>query len=216
MRKREILNKVGAVELALFIANSYKKKKEQLQELCGFIRDDILSNSTTSIYKDQHSPLALVIHRGTKTTRDLGTDIAVAFGFAKWTTRVRCALVVQKIAVRKYGRKNIVTIGHSLGGKVAEIVGVKGKLILTYNKAVSYESMFHSPSNQKDIRSKFDIVSGLGIFHNQITIPSSVNPLEAHSTRPLETYASEANLLLRQQSSDSSDLLSSTGSIESE
>lgn len=201
MRKQDILKRVGASELALFIANSYKKRKDQQQELCGFTRDDILSNSTTSIYKDKTSDLALVIHRGTKTMKDVGTDVAVAFGFAKWTSRVRCALVVQKIAVRKYGKSNVVTIGHSLGGKIAEIVGVKGKLILTYNKAVSFDSMFHTSNNQKDIRTRFDLVSGLGVFHKQVTIPSSLNPLEAHSTGPLETYAGEVNALLRQQSS---------------
>lgn len=215
MRKREILEKIGAVELALFITDSYKKKKDQADELCGFVRDKILSSSTTSVYKDQHSDLALVVHRGTKTMKDIGTDVAVAFGFARWTTRVRCALVIQKIAARKYGRKNVATIGHSLGGKIAEIVGVKGKLILTYNKAVSFDSMFHSRNNQTDIRSRFDLVSGLGVFHQQVTIPSTLNPLEAHSVGPLEAHATEANVLLRQQSSDSSEL-SSPGSIESE
>ena len=44
---------------------------------------------------------------------------------------------IQKQAEQKYGANNITTMGHSLGGRIAEKVGKKSAQIITYNKAAT-------------------------------------------------------------------------------
>lgn len=215
MRSREIMQIVSAEDIVSFINNSYENRSKQVKRIKSFIRDDILSGSRTTVYKDDTSDLCVVVHRGTKTIGDVGTDVGASLGLTKFSSRFQCALTTQKIAVRKYGKTNILTLGHSLGGKIAEMVGSKGKLTITYNKPVTMDAFFvkQSYKRQKDIRSRFDVPSLFNTGTQVIQIDSSLNPLKAHNTNTLSDSAAKLNaqLLLRSNSDSSGSISSESG-----
>lgn len=224
MRAREILSRIGAEEIVAFLKNSYLSKKLQATEVFEFEKDAILSGSRTTVYKDKHSPLCVIVHRGTSSVTDVGTDVLAAIGLFRWSRRLHDASIVHKYARRKYGRRNIVTLGHSLGALIAEKLGNQGKYVITYNKPVTLTAMFETLQKQQtDIRAKHDILSTLSSFqlarpNHRIVIPSPLfQPLKAHSVAPLEEHGVDVTALLRQESaSGSGDSVPSSMSSESD
>jgi hypothetical protein len=80
------------------------------------------------------------------------------------------------------------TIGHSLGGRLAEKYGHKSNEVITVNKAVIPKTTLDVvPKNQFDIRSSRDVVSALPERNKNLhTIHSkSWNPLKEHKTEVL-------------------------------
>jgi hypothetical protein len=157
----------------------------------GFELDKSLSTTTSKVY---HSPTQTVVaHRGTSGAADVATDAVYAYGgisALKLTPRYRAAYNVQKKAEEKYGAKNITTIGHSLGGLLAELVGGKTKEVLTFNKATRPGSNVKQ-SNQTDVSTTGDVVSSLNPLpfqkNKQIVIKSKTsNPLTEHSLDTLD------------------------------
>ena len=113
----------------------------------------------------------------------MGGDLAY-----KLTSRYREARKVQQNAEKKYGAKNITTIGHSQGGLQAQLLGGNSKEIITLNKATRpQEAIFGSSKkkNQYDVRASGDAVSA---FRNPFqragdkSIDVKGNPLTQHST----------------------------------
>jgi len=83
------------------------------------------------------------------------------FGY-KMTQRYKDANKLQKDTEKKYGRDNVITIGHSQGGLLAELVGGNSKEIITVNKATRPQNMLYGSEkkkNQTDVRSTSDAVS---------------------------------------------------------
>jgi hypothetical protein len=159
-------------------------------DVAGFTMDRQLSTKTSKVYTHPSGQI-VVAHRGTAGALDWGNNAFYAVGgdFAyKLTSRYREAKKVQQQAEKKYGAKNITTIGHSQGGLQAQLLGGNSKEIITLNKATRpQEAIFGSSkkSNQYDVRASGDAVS---LFRNPFqkskdeTIKSKKNTLEQHST----------------------------------
>lgn len=186
---RMIGNGMKASTLKDFLANSYKKNADQKVE--GYTRDNELSGNRAQVYKNDANE-AVVVHRGTNSTKDWYVNALSAIGAHKKTNRYKHAQNIQKQAEAKYGANNTKTVAHSLGARLAEDVGGKSNETITFNKPVVLTNIGKKISNKNtDIRTTIDPVSFL--HHTQKnkgrikTIKSGTwNPIAAHSTSKLD------------------------------
>lgn len=170
-----------------FISNSYNDKGKLPAKIGDFQLDKSLSGQRAQVYHNPATGEAVVVHRGSQGIHDWGNNLKYFLGFdLKNSNRGKFAAKVQKEAEAKYGAKNISTLGHSLGGKLASDVGADSKEIITLNRAVAGRDLFKNPikENEYSIRSQLDPVSVLLPKDSKtLTIPStSLNPLTEHST----------------------------------
>ena len=170
-----------------FLTASYDHKAKVPE---GYSKDKSLSGKRAQVYKSNNSDDTIVTHRGTKGIHDMITDVKLVFGNKK-TKRFKHGEKIQKQAEEKYGAHNVTTMGHSLGGKIAEDVGKKSKQIITVNKAATPLDIGKKiPKNQTDIRTKNDLVSKLSETQRggkKITIKSdSKDALKEHGLDTLD------------------------------
>jgi hypothetical protein len=170
-----------------FISNSYNAKGKLPAKIGDFQLDKSLSGQRAQVYHNPATGEAVVVHRGSQGIHDWGNNLKYFLGFdLKKTDRGKFAAKVQKEAEAKYGAKNISTLGHSIGGKIASDVGADSKEIITLNRAVAGRDLFKNPikENEYSIRTQLDPVSFLLPKDSKtLTIPStSLNPLTEHST----------------------------------
>jgi len=166
----------------MLLARSYQPSKRYPD---GYNVDRTLSGRRVQVYHTD-TGRAVVVHRGTQGMHDVLTDGLASLGIQ--TRRFRHAQKIQKKAESKYGGSgNVTTVGHSLGGLIAERVANKNSDVITYNKAALPKDSFQRiKKNQTDIRTTADLVSWASTTHrggSSITIKSDTkNPLAEHST----------------------------------
>ena len=183
--------KMKANEIADFIDASYSKNPPK--ELDGFLLDSKLSTATAKVYYNPNTGEARVIHRGTEGLKDWGNNLAYLAGAYELTDRYKQGKKVQDLAEKKYGKKNISTLGHSQGAVLARKLGADTKEVINVNPAFKGEV---PKKNEYNIRASADVVSGLyapvakvrSILtpgtskKHDITIKAdSYNPLKEHS-----------------------------------
>jgi hypothetical protein len=177
-------------DLKDLLGASYDPKKDKVGD---FYLDKEISSKTSKAYRNKKTGQVVVAHMGTQGIMDWGNNAVYALGgdkAYKQTSRFKEAERVQKKAENKYGAKNVTTIGHSQGGKQAELLGKDTKETITLNKATRpFENK--KQENQYDIRTTGDVVSALNPFQKknkkEIVIKSkTINPLIEHSTDTLE------------------------------
>ena len=161
--------------------------------------DKELSGKRVQVYKKNNSPQAIVVHRGTKGIQDIGNDLKYVLGFdISKSKRAKHSQDIQSKAEQKYGAKNVSTLGHSIGAKLASQVGSNSKEIINFNKAVSPgDALKKVLPNEYNIRTSNDLVSALlPIRNNPLTINSPLfsNILQEHKTDVLERL--DPNLLV--------------------
>ncbi|KAJ1622483.1 hypothetical protein T492DRAFT_846271 [Pavlovales sp. CCMP2436] len=99
----------------------------------GYTLDRQLSREDTMVVVDNRGQ-PTVIHRGSVSARDwLVDDVLIAAGSNLETQRLRRARQVTMAAEAKYRTKSN-AVGHSLGGRLAELAGSGGEIV-TYNRA---------------------------------------------------------------------------------
>lgn len=173
-----------------FIDRSYKKKEKDIGT--NHI-DKALSGKRVQVYHDDTTNKTTVVHRGSKGLKDwLVNDAGLLVGYRG--KRFKHAKEIQKEAEKKYNGSEVVTVGHSLGGKIAQEVGGKTKTI-TYNAPTLPQDLIKHKKVGKhvtDIRTKNDLVSILRPLEKRrkheklVTLKShSHNPLSSHSTKAL-------------------------------
>ena len=183
-------NGLKSITFQKLLEASYSGK----EEVEGFIMDKSFSSKTSKVYIHP-SGQVVVAHQGTASVMDWGNNAVYALtgdtGY-KFTPRYKEAKKVQENAEKKYGAKNITTIGHSQGGYQAQLLGANGHEIITLNKATRPQEVLYGSSkkkNQYDVRSKTDLVS---LFRNPFqkgkeqTIKGIKDPLSSHSTNILD------------------------------
>jgi len=188
--------KMKASEISDFIDASYSKKPPK--ELDGFILDSKLSTDVAKVYYNPNNGEARVIHRGTEGIKDWGNNLAYIAGAYELTDRYKQGKKVQDAAEKKYGKKNISTLGHSQGAVLARKLGADTKEVINVNPAFKGEI---PKKNEYNIRSSADVVSGLYApvakvrslltpgyaKKHDITIKAdSFNPLKEHSADILD------------------------------
>ncbi len=99
------------------------------------------------------------IHRGTTTSEDLRTDVALAFGQLQHTDRYKRAR--QKSMNTRNEGKHVVEVGHSLGGSLAEDIAVElGHESIVFNKGTTpFHSRAKDPRRHIHIRNEGDLIS---------------------------------------------------------
>jgi hypothetical protein len=118
---------IAAGDMRKLLKQSYG---DTLEDIDDYKVDTKLSGQRVQVY--QHEPMkkAVVVHRGTKGAADVLTDLGLAVGYRG--NRFDHGLKVQKQAEAKYG--DVITLGHSLGAKIAEETAGKNSEIITLNK----------------------------------------------------------------------------------
>ena len=171
-----------------YLKTSYKKNSK----IKDTTLDKSLSGKRVKVFYNPKTKKSVVVHRGTASAIDwLKTNIPMIFGY-EGGNRFKHAKKIQKAAEQKYGKENITTMGHSLGGRIAEKVGKNTSQIITYNKAATPKSIKNkTPINQIDIRTSRDPVSYLSTYQQHSNKPvivksKSYNLLNEHSIRALK------------------------------
>ncbi len=161
-----------AKEVKEFLKASYNKKPPE--KINNWVLDKDLSKDTAKVYYNPTTGEAVVSHRGTKGIKDWGNNLAYTLGAYEYTSRYKKGKAIQDKAEKKYGKKNISTLGHSQGSIIARKTGKDTKEIINVNPANKGEI----PSkNEYNVRSSGDIISSLHypiskLTDRSITIPS--------------------------------------------
>lgn len=137
-----------------FIKASYEEVPPLNME--GYMLDTYISNKTGLVYFNPETQKAVVVHRGTKGATDWANNLAYMTGYYKWTGRYKSGENTQKKAEKKYGAKNVTTIGHSQGAIIARNVASKSNQVINVNPAWRGEPHL---ANEYVIRSDADPIS---------------------------------------------------------
>ena len=179
--------KVSSNQVEKLIKASYKMngKAKKIGAKNGFKLDKSLSNREAKVFIDaDNNPN--VVYTGSRKASDWVTNAQLAVGLLGNTQRLKRSQNLMNEVKTKYKNKPVTTIGHSLGGSLAESVG-GDKAVITVNKGVGLAGIGKKiNANQTDIRTGTDPVSILSRFQTggkKIIIPNTnyVNPLKAHS-----------------------------------
>lgn len=172
---------------------SYKNQKEAAEDLKkrGYDYDNELSNNETKIFVKNKKPV--IVHRGSKRLSDWAEDGLIFLGLGDFGHRHKQSQRITKKVEKKYGSAD--TVGHSLGGRLAENSGAHGEII-TYNKAVGLGDIGKKKNSKRqlDIINNGDIVSILGNTQNSnkehLNKGSFFNPIKAHNVDHLFPHSS--------------------------
>lgn len=123
--------------LETMIEHSYAQDEESKEYTeanlfrLGIEVDHDLSDAYASVFVDLNSQEAYVVHRGTDiwSPQDIVTDIEMVFG-KEDNNRFQRGKEIQEAAEKKYGSEKVITMGHSLGGRIAEKYGGSSKSII--------------------------------------------------------------------------------------
>ena len=148
---------------------SYQSPQQAAQTLSsiGYTIDPELSSDETKVAINQGGD-PVVLHRGSKTARDwLVSDTSILAGAQAFADpRLKRAREITDAARDKYEREPG-AVGHSLGGRLAQVTGARGPVV-TYNAAAGLGDIGREvPSNVQNIRSPGDIVSLLSRTQRQ-------------------------------------------------
>ena len=185
----EFIPKVSANEVKDLIEAGYSRtgEAETLGRKYGLTLDKQLSNANHKIFIDkERNPT--VVFRGSKNENDLMTDGLLAVGLENYSTRFRESKDLMNDVKKKYNNKPVTSMGHSLGGSLAEHSG--GDKIITVNKGVGFGGIGKGISNkQTDIRTNNDVVSLLSKTQHggkKVNIKTkNINLLKEHSHQNL-------------------------------
>lgn len=173
-------------DLKELLKASYKSQKEaqQILQPYGYTYDPALSSITDKVFLDK-SGNPIVLHRGSKRIIEdwLSSNLPLAVGLEGGTERFKKSKKVIEELRQKYPEKSITSVGHSLGGSLAEKSGADKAI--TFNKGAGLGDIGKQiPSTQTDIRTRFDLPSILSTTQTggkRIELPGSLNPIETHN-----------------------------------
>lgn len=178
-----------SVDLKDLLAASYKPQKEAAASLAkkGFTYDPELSSMTTKVLVDPKGN-PVVLHRGSVRVSDwLANNAALAVGLDKYAPRFKESKKTIEQVKQKYSGKNVTSVGHSLGGALAEKSGADK--VITYQKGSGLGDIGRTiKPTQIDIRSRFDLPSALSAYQTggeRIELKGSLDPLATHAVKAL-------------------------------
>ena len=165
---------------------SYSKEKPS--DYGEYKVDHSLSDHKAQVYHHPTTKHTIVVHRGTADTRDVLNDIAHVAGYKG--DRFYHGRKIQNQAEKKYGAKNVTTLGHSLGSLVSSEVGKNSKEIINYNKPIDIRG--RSNSNEYNIQTSRDPFSFIVPRKKTVTIKSkTLDPVHEHSIDRLNELPQE-------------------------
>jgi len=182
--------KISTPDLKGLLHQSYNSKTPK--DYKDYQVDKSLSGQRVQVYVKKGTNEVFVVHRGSQGIHDWGNDLKALAGYdISKSDRFKHAEKIQKQAEKKYGAKNVSTLGHSLAGKISSQVGKNSKEIINLNKFIPPQDILKKPSDKEyNIRSSIDPASVLLPLEkgkNTFTIPSQTfNPVAEHSTNILD------------------------------
>jgi len=183
-----------AGDIKELLNKSYDKKPSDYD---NYKVDKKLSGQRVQVYFNPDINKAIVVHRGTASIQDWGTNFAMSFGHKG--KRFNHAKKIQDQAEEKYGKDNIITMGHSQGGRWAELLGRDTNEVITLNKPTLPIDLIKGdkvPENQTDVKTSKDPVSIFRVFQGgkeieNIKSPMFANPILEHSVDVMERIPSQ-------------------------
>ena len=155
-----------------------KKQKKRLKKF-GYRFDPELSNERQNVVAfNPTSNKLLLIGNGTdpRQEKDLQTDLLLGIGGLKETERYREEKNALLKAKRKYKEADVVIVGHSLYGGIANSIASPNDSVVTLDPALTNPKPRRNVTNY---RTKGDIVSAFA--SNTTTLPNpnqlSLNPI---------------------------------------
>lgn len=192
-RKQNTLATVDPNQLKGLISASYQRNGQarDIGKKQGYKLVDKFSNAEHKVFTDKKGN-PVVAFTGTRKGSDWLTDAAITVGLGRFTNRFRDSKKLINDVKKTYGDRPITTVGHSLGGSLAEYAG--GNKVITLDKGVGVGGIFKNISkNQSDIRTGSDPVSILNRTQfggNKYTIRGTnfLDPLHSHNWRHLNKF----------------------------
>lgn len=172
-------------DLKELLTASYKSQREAQEMLkpYGYSYDPALSTVTDKVFLDKEGN-PIVLHRGSKRVVEdwLSSNLPLAVGLEGHSSRFKKGKELISELKQKYPSKQITSVGHSLGGAIAEKSGADK--IITFNKGAGLGDISRSiPSTQTDIRTRYDLPSLLSTTQTggkRIELPGVLHPVETH------------------------------------
>jgi len=183
--------KMHSTEVKDLLQASYRRngEAERIGKKYNLSLDHSLSNAEHKVFVDKNGNPD-VVYTGSRKFGDWLTNGALAVGLGGFTSRFRESKQLMNQVKDKYKNKPVTTLGHSLGGSLAEHAG--GDKVITLDKGVGAFGFAKTiKDNQTDIRTGNDPVSFLRNTQNggkKITIKNTkyLNPFYAHDVKHIE------------------------------
>ncbi len=162
------------VDLYQFLKSTYGDKKalDKVKQ-AGYNYDSMLSNSNVKVFHRPSDNKLLVGVAGTHNFSDVLTDIGLAFGQLKGTTRYKEAKDILKEAKQKYNPSETIVGGHSLGGAISQYIASKRDKAITLDKGATIGQK--TRSNERAYRTEGDAVSLLAAGAKNMTTLANRN-----------------------------------------
>jgi hypothetical protein len=152
------------ISLKTAIKSAYgdkKSKQKILQE--GYVKDKKLSSGNQKVFFNPNTQSLLFNVAGTHNLKDVGTDVYLAAGKLKNTSRYKEAKRTLEKAKDIYQPANTTVVGHSLGSSIG--AGITSKNDKFYGLNAGYTIGQKTRSNKgmhQQYRTEGDLVSLLG------------------------------------------------------
>ena len=150
---------------------SYKDLNHQknMSTKYGYKIDSMLSNKNEHVYFNPKENKLVITVAGTDkfSPKDLITDVYLAAGKLKDTSRYKSAHKTIRDAKAKYNVDNATLAGHSLGGSIVSYAGSTKDNIITLDKGATIGTK--TRSREKAYRSAGDAVSALAANAKNMT-----------------------------------------------
>ena len=154
--------------------NYVQESFSYMNEVDNFEIDFDLSSEEHSVFHNKNTKETVIAYRGTVNKDDIKTDAHILIGNETSTDRFKRSEDVFQKTENKYGKENVVVVGHSLGGGIALTLGEKHDVQShVYNPAISATQTFskehHNNKHTSQIyRTRIDPVSIAGeVIDNQ-------------------------------------------------
>ena len=164
-----------------FVEASYKKL-DDAHKVDDYELDKELSTKNNKVYRDPATGKVVIANAGTSSLTDWWNNKNILFGNYSKTKRYKEVEDIQKKAIQKYGKDNIMNVGHSQSGEALRIM--KQRELLGEAVAVNPAIIGKSTEDIDVIRSNRDLVSLLTPTSGKDTTiqAQSYNPLTEHSS----------------------------------
>ncbi len=152
------------VKLYDAIKSSYGNKKSKNKILAeGYIKDKKLSSDNQKVFYNPGDKKLLVNIAGSHNLKDVATDVNLAFGNLKNTSRYKEAKKVLEKAKKKYDGSDVTVTGHSLGGSIGAGITSKKDKFLGFDSGYTFNQQTRGyDGHHQHYRTAGDLVSILG------------------------------------------------------